>query len=146
MPVVPLMDINWDALHGVFVVLITGSVGGAISGAFVANYFTNQRDRKRRRIVLLGFLNVWASEVDANRKATSPHNVKVGIVDQFDERRLALIEKATPVEFDLSGAERTKFKELVAEIQAMTPGGVEREGKDNLRKAIGGLISFLEEN
>jgi hypothetical protein len=141
------MGIHWDALRDVLVVLLFGSVGGAISGAFVANYFTNQRHRKHRKTVLFAFLNVWASEVEANRRTTNRHNVAVGVADQFDERRLVLIEKAAAVELDFGDATRTKFKGLVDKIGTMTPGEVGGEqGRQKLLQAIRHITSFLEES
>jgi hypothetical protein len=141
------MDLNWDAVRDVLVVLFFGSVGGAISGAGVANYFANQRNRKQRKTVLFAFLNVWEAEVDANRPAISIRNVRVGVVDLFDERRLSLIDKAAPVAFDFSDAQRTEFKGLVNTITLMTPGAVGADqGREKLLQAIRDLKSFLETN
>jgi hypothetical protein len=141
------MDVNWDALNDVLVILITGGVGGAITGAGVANYFTNRRHRKQRKTVLFAFLKVWEAEVDANRPATSPWNAPERVPDQFDRRRLTLIEKAAPVEFDFSDDKRTKFKGFVDAITSMTPGQVgDDKGRENLGKAVRDLTSFLESN
>jgi hypothetical protein len=141
------MDIHWDALEDVVVLLISGGIGGAISGAYVANWFTNRRHRKQRRAVLFAFLKVWESEVEANRPTTNRHNVRVGIAELFDERRLALIERAAPVELNYGGTKRTTFRKLVDKIRNMTPGEVERDtkdGKQTLLTAIRAITSFLE--
>jgi hypothetical protein len=112
----------------------------------VADHFTNQRHKKNRRIVLSAFLKVWEAEVEANRRATSAHNVAVGVADQFDERRLVLIEKAAAVESDFYYAKRIEFKNLFDKIRTMTPGQVQGdEGRQMLLEAIRGLTSFLEE-
>jgi hypothetical protein len=37
------MNIDWNAVEYVFVTIFFGSVGGAISGAFVADFFANRR-------------------------------------------------------------------------------------------------------
>jgi hypothetical protein len=70
----------------------------------------------------------------------------VVVADQFDERRLVLIEKAAAVESDFYYAKRIEFKNLLDKIRTMTPGQVQGdEGRQRLLEAIRGLTSFLEE-
>ncbi len=100
------MTISWDAIESVLVIIFFGSVGGAISGAFVADFFANRRERQRRKIDLMAFLNAWESDVVANRRKYIPEaNLSVDVSHYFDEKRLELIGKATAVELDYRGIE-----------------------------------------
>ena len=101
----------------------------------------DRRDNRRRH--LLAFLNVWAAEVQADRKITNANNVAQGVADRFDEKRHELIGKATLVEPDVSEVDRAKFSELVTAItERMTPGSVDGQAG---RNALLGAIHKLAE-
>ena len=139
---------NWDAIEYVLVTILFGSVGGAISGAFVADFFANRRARQRRKVDLVAFLNAWDSDVVAGRSKYMPAaNLFIGIADQFDEKRLKLIGKATAVELDYSGSVLTTFKSLVDKIAKITPGQIgDPQGRNNLSEAIRELVRFVKSN
>src|SRR5438105_1522205 len=142
------MQMNWDTIEGVLVILLFGSVGGAISGAFVANFFANRCDKCRRKLELLAFLNAWKSDFHANRPKYAPEaNLFRKVVELFDDFRIELIAKSTGVERDYSGTIQESFKILVDAITSMTPGSVGGEdGRQKLLKAIGELATFLRNN
>jgi hypothetical protein len=139
---------NWDTIEEVLVILLFGSVGGAISGAFVANFFANKRDKCRRKLELLAFLNAWKSDFQANRPKYAPEaNLFRKVVELFDDFRIELIAKSTGVELDYSGTTQESFKTLVDAITSMTPGSVGGDdGRQKLLKAIGELATFLRDN
>jgi hypothetical protein len=125
------VHIQWEALEDVLCVLVTGGIGGAICGPFVADWLVRCRDRRNQKASLLKFLNVWVAEVKANRRITTAASVTLSIAGTFDERRLDLIREATPIESDIRGNKLTEFQKLVDAIINMTPGDVERD-KDKL--------------
>ncbi len=139
---------NWDTVEEVFVIIAFGSVGGAISGAFVANYFSNRRDKSRRKLQLLAFLNAWQSDFLAGRDKYVPEaNLSRAVFALFDDFRIELIAKATGVELDYSGIVQGRFKALETAIIDMTPGQLDiKQGREKLNAALNDLIDFLRKN
>ncbi len=138
---------NWDTIEEVFVIIAFGSIGGAISGAFVANYFASRRDQRRRKVELLAFLNAWKSDFEANRPKYVPEaNLSRNVFELFDDFRIELIAKATVVELDYPRSRQEQYKALVTKIINMAPGHMSDKGKAQLNTTLNELIKFLRQN
>src|ERR1700736_1651373 len=135
---------NWDTVEEVFVIIGFGSIGGAISGAFVANFFANRRGKHRRKVDLLAFLTAWKSDFEADRNKYVPAaNLSRSVFALFDDFRVELIAKTTVVGLDYGCTVQKTYASLVSKIIDMTPGQLETgEGKKKLYSAIGDLIDF----
>lgn len=130
-------------------------LGGGVFGAVLGHFLALGRDkrnqahadrvaRRSRKEDLLGFLNVWTVDLEANRKIVNANNVLESMSQRFDKQRRELITLATPIESDYSANQRNKFNKLVDDIKAMTPGGTDSDdGRERLITAIGTLGNFL---
>src|SRR5947207_8634487 len=88
-------------------IFVWGTVWTALWGSIVwfgKDKITDRRERKTRKRHFLAFLNVWEAEIVADRPvfvSLPPGAQIVGfgkIANQFDFKRLQLVEKATELE------------------------------------------------
>ena len=91
-------------------------LGGSFVGTWLGHFLAIGRDKRNQRHAhdvarearknnLLAYLNVWSSEVAANRRSADANNVVLTIAEQFDGKRLEVIRQATPMESDFRAIE-----------------------------------------
>jgi len=141
--------------------IISTLAGGAVGyGLHVLKARRDRRDRQdaaketadnarqARKTPVIAFLNVWASEVQDNRKILIPeNNTLVGVGGMFDRRKRELIREIASIESDFEGVKLTIFNEWIKTITNMTPGSVESDqGRNKLWESLQALTAVVKDN
>ena len=134
--------------------VISGSIGGSITGATVAHLLSKRRDKESRRATLLGFLKAWEKEVDFDRHITHEFHLPPGatviktigkVARDFMAKRIDLAERARAMESNYGGKKLTRFQALSEEIVDLPLGKIDSDPKHLLR-ALRDLADFVENN
>jgi hypothetical protein len=136
----------------IFVSLLSGGIGGSITGATIAHFWTKRRDNANRRASFLGFLNAWEKQVDFDRTIVvvipeMPGAVVIKTIGKiardFMEKRIELTEKARGVEPNYRGKKLSRFQALAATVVGMDLGQIDGDPTTLLR-ALRDLAEFVE--
>jgi len=124
----------------ILAVLAAAGVGGFL-GAYLADYFTERRDRKNRKRNFRGFLAEWRAIVEqtTRRGAISTH---------YFEHVRAFRKEAERVRGDF--ADEEAFSERVQALGHMTPNELEgdpsKESRDILADEIEKFLNFIRQD